>query len=172
MSLQEIRIQLNMNAQEERKPGPVAGRCSNISCHPYCTSLQVIPCRSYYAAVNGSLTSVHIWNEWGVNAGFVTANHCPMFHFSATLPREFTPTTERETLPRGGLKMNLNLVMRLTYLLAWAFAAFAVIYRLLEIVGLSALRVLPVTSRGVLFFSGFLFIATIATAAYAKATSA
>lgn len=65
--------------------------------------------------------------------------------------------------------MNLNSAMRLTYLLAWVFTAVAVIYRALEVMSVTAVRVLPVTSRGVLFFGGFLFLATIATAEYMRA---
>ncbi len=64
----------------------------------------------------------------------------------------------------------MNTIMRLSYMLAWVFAALAVIYRGLEIVAASAVQRLPLSSRHVLFFSGFLFVATIATAAYAQAT--
>ena len=65
--------------------------------------------------------------------------------------------------------MNLNSIMRYTYVLGWLFAALALVYRALQWAGVSRLG-LPVTSRGVLFFSGFLFVACIATAAYEQAT--
>jgi hypothetical protein len=65
--------------------------------------------------------------------------------------------------------MNLNFVLRYTYLLAWAAFVIAIIYRALQILGLGWAEKLPVTSRGVLFLSGFLFVATIATAAYSRA---
>lgn len=65
--------------------------------------------------------------------------------------------------------MNLNSVMRLSYLLAWVFAAIAVIYRALEMFHVVPNNVLQVSSRGVMFLSGILFLATIATAAYAQA---
>ncbi len=65
--------------------------------------------------------------------------------------------------------MSLNFVMRYTYLFAWVFAVLAIIYRGLQMFGIAWAERLPVTSRGVLIFSGFLFIATMATAAYAKA---
>jgi len=65
--------------------------------------------------------------------------------------------------------MNLNFVMRYTYLLAWAAFVIAIIYRALQMLSMAWAEKLPVTSRGVLFLSGFLFLATIATAAYSKA---
>ncbi len=64
--------------------------------------------------------------------------------------------------------MNLNSAMRVTYALAWVFAALALIQRALEYVMLLHVN-LPATSRGMLFFSAFLFLATMATAAYAQA---
>jgi hypothetical protein len=57
--------------------------------------------------------------------------------------------------------MNLNLIMRYTYSLAWALAALAIIYRALLYLRLPLN--LPVSSRGVFFASGFLFLACIAT---------
>ena len=65
--------------------------------------------------------------------------------------------------------MNLNSVMRFTYLLAWASAIIAILYRGLQILGMKWIERVPVTSRGVLFFSAFLFLATLATAAYTQA---
>lgn len=67
--------------------------------------------------------------------------------------------------------MNLKSVMRLTYFFAWVFAALALIYRALAYAGVLYVR-LPASSRGVLFFSVFLFIATIATGVYAQAHGA
>ena len=64
----------------------------------------------------------------------------------------------------------MNSVMRWSYLLAWVFAALAVGARGLETIGVHALSSMPVTSRGLLFFSGFLFLATIATGTYAQAS--
>ena len=64
--------------------------------------------------------------------------------------------------------MNLNSIMRYTYLLGWLFAALAVAYRGLELMSLIRL---PITSRGVFLFSCFLFLACIATAAYAQVTA-
>ena len=65
--------------------------------------------------------------------------------------------------------MNLSSVMRLSYLLAWVFAAIAIIYRLAELFHVVAKDILGISSRGVMFGSGLLFLATIATAAYAQA---
>ena len=68
--------------------------------------------------------------------------------------------------------MNLNSIMRYTYVLGWLFAALALVYRGLQCIMGASRMGLPVTSRGVLFFSGFLFLACIATAAYEQATRA
>ena len=68
--------------------------------------------------------------------------------------------------------MSLNLVMRVTYLLGWASAIVALLYRALQILGIEAVKHLPLGSRGILFFGGFMFVATIATAAYAQAQPA
>lgn len=67
--------------------------------------------------------------------------------------------------------MNLKSVMRLTYLFAWVFAILALIYRALAFAGVIYVD-LPATSRGVLFFSAFLFMASIATGVYAQAHGA
>ncbi len=64
--------------------------------------------------------------------------------------------------------MNLTGIMRISYLLGWVFAVLAVVYRGLQMLGIQALNRVGVTSRGVLFFSGFLFLVTVATAAYAQ----
>jgi hypothetical protein len=63
--------------------------------------------------------------------------------------------------------MNLKFVMRMTYLFAWVFAILALIYRGLAYAGVIYVT-LPASSRGVLFFSAFLFMATIATGVYAQ----
>lgn len=65
--------------------------------------------------------------------------------------------------------MNLNSIMRLSYVLGWVFAAVAVVYRGIEMAGAFANRTMPVSSRGVLFFAGFLFIASIASSSLAQA---
>lgn len=67
--------------------------------------------------------------------------------------------------------MDLKLVIRYTYLLGWAFGAVAVIFRLLEKLGVQVVQAVPLTSRGVLFFAGFLFVACIASCLYAQATA-
>ncbi len=65
--------------------------------------------------------------------------------------------------------MNLNSIMRSTYMLGWIFAVLALVYRALQMAGVVQ-SLAGATSRGVLFFSGFLFLVTIATAAYAQAS--
>ncbi len=64
--------------------------------------------------------------------------------------------------------MNLNSVIRLTYLLGWASAVIAIIYRGLQMTSIAFVRNLPVTSRGFIFFSGLMFRATVATVMYAQ----
>lgn len=67
--------------------------------------------------------------------------------------------------------MNLISIMRLSYVLGWVFAAIAVIWRGLEIAGITVLSNLRLTSRGVLIFAAFLFVASIASATYAQAAT-
>jgi hypothetical protein len=66
--------------------------------------------------------------------------------------------------------MNLHLVMRWSYLLAWLFGALAVVLRVVERIRGTALSSLPASTRGMLMFAGFLFVASMATAAYEQAT--
>ena len=63
----------------------------------------------------------------------------------------------------------MSSMVRLSYLLGWLFAAVAVIYKGLEIAGVHALDRMPISARGVLFFACFLFLATVASAAYEQA---
>jgi preprotein translocase subunit SecG len=62
--------------------------------------------------------------------------------------------------------MNLSSIVRYTYVLGWLFAALSLVYRALQWTMGESRMGLPVSSRGVLFFSCFLFLACIATAAY------
>ena len=64
--------------------------------------------------------------------------------------------------------MNLYSVARLTYVLAWIFAALSIIYRAVLFTDKIYHPLLPASSRGVLFFAAFLFLASIATAQYAQ----
>ena len=57
-------------------------------------------------------------------------------------------------------------MIRISYVLGWVFAAVAVLCKGLDAAGVAVLSKLPVSPRGVLFFAGFLFLATIASAAY------
>jgi hypothetical protein len=50
----------------------------------------------------------------------------------------------------------------------WIFALLAVIYRGLESLGMHRMSSVPVTSRGTLLFSCFLFLACIATGIYER----
>jgi len=59
--------------------------------------------------------------------------------------------------------------MRLSYILGWIFAAIAVLDKALVALGVQAVDRMPVSPRGILFFAGFLFLATIASAAYEQA---
>jgi len=68
--------------------------------------------------------------------------------------------------------MNLRSVMRYTYSLGWFFGAVAILYRLLERIFPGMFHNLPASSRGVLFFSGLLFLSTIATGIYAQVLTA
>ncbi len=63
--------------------------------------------------------------------------------------------------------MNLIAIVRWTYLLGWITAAAAVLYRLLLLASDSLPRVLTFEPRTLLDFSLFLFVVSIATAAYA-----
>lgn len=65
--------------------------------------------------------------------------------------------------------MNRNLIMRSTYSLAWVLAMLAVVYRAIQFLRVP-IGSLPVSSRGLLFASGFLFLAGIATNAYEQFT--
>jgi hypothetical protein len=65
--------------------------------------------------------------------------------------------------------MNLNFLVRFTYLFAWVAAVVAIIYRGLQIAQVHAVSALPVSSRGLLFLSAFLFLACMATISYAGA---
>ena len=78
-------------------------------------------------------------------------------------------SVDNKLVNRRRTAMNLNFVMRYTYLLAWAAFVIAIIYRALQMLGMAWAEKLPVGSRGVLFLSGFLVVATIATAAYSRA---
>lgn len=64
--------------------------------------------------------------------------------------------------------MKLHSAMRYTYLLGWLFGALAILYRVVEWLFPGMIQHIPVTSRGMLFFSGFLFMCTIATGIYAQ----
>ncbi len=59
--------------------------------------------------------------------------------------------------------------MRYTYVLGWVFGALAILDRIFERFLPGLIQNLPVTSRGMLFFSGLLFVCTIATGIYAQA---
>ena len=65
----------------------------------------------------------------------------------------------------------MSSVMRLSYVLGWLFAAVAVVSKALEAVGVQAVQKLPASPRGILFFAGFLFLATVASAACEQAQS-
>src|SRR6516225_5852996 len=69
-------------------------------------------------------------------------------------------TVDNRLLQRRRETMNLSSVMRLSYLLAWVFAAIAIIYRLAELFHVVAKDILGISSRGVMFGSGLLFLAT------------
>jgi hypothetical protein len=60
----------------------------------------------------------------------------------------------------------MNSIMRSTYWLGWIFGLLAIIYRGLQSLGMRQLESLPVTSRGTLLFSCFLFLVCIATGIY------
>ncbi len=60
-------------------------------------------------------------------------------------------------------------VMRLSYVLGWLFAALAVLCKALDAIGVQAVQKVPIAPRGILFFAGFLFLATVASAAYEQA---
>ena len=64
--------------------------------------------------------------------------------------------------------MKLHSLMRYTYSLGWFFGALALLYRLFERLFPRMIQHVPTTSRGMLFFSAFLFICTIATGIYAQ----
>ena len=65
--------------------------------------------------------------------------------------------------------MNLNLVLRITYGFAWAFFVIAIIYRILLAFKVLEWDKMPFEAHTVLLFSGFLFVVTVATAAYIQA---
>ena len=60
----------------------------------------------------------------------------------------------------------MKTIMSSTYWLGWIFGLLAIIYRGLQSLGMRQLDSLPVSSRGTLLFSGFLFLACIATGIY------
>ncbi|MGH9521395.1 MAG: hypothetical protein ACRD3E_02550 [Terriglobales bacterium] len=64
--------------------------------------------------------------------------------------------------------MNLYSVARLTYVSAWIFAAISLLYRAVLFTGRIYRPLFPASSRGVLFFAAFLFLASIATSQYAQ----
>lgn len=64
--------------------------------------------------------------------------------------------------------MKFRSLMRYTYSLGWFFGVLAILYRIVERIFPNMLVRIPVTSRGMLFFSGFLFVCTIATGVYAQ----
>jgi len=64
--------------------------------------------------------------------------------------------------------MKLHSTMRYTYSLGWLFGALAILYRIVERLFPGLIQHVPVTSRGMLFFGGFLFVCTIATGIYCQ----
>ncbi len=58
--------------------------------------------------------------------------------------------------------MDLTGIMRISFVLGWVFAALAIVYRGLQMFGIQALNRIGVNSGGVLFFSCFLFLVTVA----------
>jgi len=64
--------------------------------------------------------------------------------------------------------MKIQSLMRYTYWLGWFFGALAILYRIFERIFPGMLQRVPVTSRGMLFFSSFLFVCTIATGIYSQ----
>ena len=60
-------------------------------------------------------------------------------------------------------------VTRMSYVLGWVFAVVAVLSKGLAATGVEAVHKLPASPRGILFFACFLFLATVATAAYEQA---
>ena len=67
--------------------------------------------------------------------------------------------------------MKLRSVMRYTYSLGWVFGALAIGYRLIDRLFPKMIEHVPTTPRGMLFFSAFLFLCTIATGIYAQVMS-
>ncbi len=65
--------------------------------------------------------------------------------------------------------MRILSTMRYTYVLGWVFGALAIVYRVVERFLPGTIQSVPMTSRGMLFFSGLLFVCTIATGIYAQA---